>query len=69
MDAQTKQAQVQGDIQIKVKQVEIDAFNAETKRIEAETKRHEAAANIDAKRASAQGDHIKNASALAGFSL
>lgn len=69
VDAQTKQAQVQGDIQIKVKQVEIDAFNAETKRIEAETKRHEAAANIDAKRASAQGDHIKNASALAGFSL
>ena len=69
MDAQTKQAQVQGDIQIKVKQVEIDAFNAETKRIEAETKRHEAAKRTLMPSAPVRRRSHQERSALAGFSL
>ena len=56
MDAQTKQAQVQGDIQIKLKELTIKqadlkvrAFQAETDRYKAEILAAEAKANIQGK--------------------
>jgi hypothetical protein len=53
VEAQTKQATAQADIQIKTKQIEIDAFNAETNRFEAQVKHAEAMANIKGKGAQA----------------
>jgi hypothetical protein len=53
VEAQTKQATAQADIQIKTKQIEIDAFNAETSRFEAQVKHAEAMANIKGKGAAA----------------
>ena len=53
VEAQTKQASTQADIQIKTKQIEIDAFNAETQRFEAQVKHAQAMADIKGKGASA----------------
>ena len=82
MDAQTKQAQVQGDIQIKLKELTIKqadlkvrAFQAETDRYKAEILAAEAKANIQGTRAKAAKDlaeaeaqDIENDSVITGLS-
>ena len=56
VDAQTKQAQVQADIQLKLKQIEIDTYNAETKRLEAQIAQAKAMADMKATGAKAAKD-------------
>ena len=81
-DAQTKQAQVQGDIQIKIKQLELEqqklqiqAFEAETDRYKAQIDAQKAGADIKAKGAAALRDlaeaestDIENDAVVSGIS-
>lgn len=80
-DAQTRQAEVQGNIQIKIKELEVKqqelkvrAFEAETNRYEAEVKAAQAKADIQGKGANAakalseaEAQDIENDAALSGF--
>lgn len=75
VDAQTKQAQVQTDIQLKLKQIEIDTYNAETKRLEAQIAQAKAMADMKATGAKAAKDladaeaqDIENDAVMSGIS-